>query len=692
MVVGAIFVASAALTAVPVLSSRAGAESTALVPVQGRLGSVPPGATLVGPTPTNTKLNLTVTLEPRDPAALAAAVHATSDPTSPEYRHFLTPAQFAVQYGAAPATIDGVGDVLRNDGLSVGRVSATGLSLPVSGTVGQVESALSTQLSTYRLAAGRSGYRADSAPEFPANLASSVEGILGLDTLNPPQPADQLALRGPPRAQSRSENGTSSKSTNGSPSSLAPGQPSPISGACTTDIEGQPGAFDADELASAYSFYPLYVAGDYGAGATIALVELYGANYSSTDITTFANCYDISLANGQISARTWDGAGAPSQSGTDESELDIETALSLAPKADIEVYEAGQRGDSIYTVLSQIVGDDTAKIVSVSWTNGCEAYVGQSEQESEETLLQASSLEGQSVFVASGDQGSQGCNVNREEGAPTGSGPVAQAVDPSTGTLYIANQSADSVSVDSEGSAGDPGGSAGKGSVRTGTYPTAVALDTTDKKVFVADELANQMTVFSTSSCNATSTTGCGTTATISGSGNQLQGPRALAVNGNTLYVGNYSSSEHSGSVSVYNAATNAFVASVSLPSATMPSAIAVDPSYGVVYLTDSANGRIEYFSATTCNATTTSGCSATPGTVAVGSYPASLAVDDAAGNLYVGNAGSGGITVISLADQSVVTTIPTGDVYGPGLVQSIALSPSGQQVLAVLSDIQLPG
>ncbi len=619
MVVGAILVASAALTAAPVLSSHAGAESISLVPLRGSLGSVPPGATLVGPTPTSTNLNLVVTLEPRDPTALAAAVHASSDPASPEYRHFLTPAQFASRYGATPATIDGVADVLRNDGLTVGRPSATGLSLPLSGTVGQVESALSTQLSTYRLAAGRSGYRANSPPELPANLASSVEGILGLDTLSPPQPADQLALRGPPRAQSRSENGTSSRSTNGSPS-LAPGQPHPYGASCISDISGQEsaGGFDAVELAQEYSFDSLYGFGDYGAGSTIALVELYGANYLSPDITNFATCYDITLGNGQISARTWDGAGIASQTGTDESELDIESALSLAPKADIEVYEAGQRGDSIYTVLSQIVDDDTAKIVSVSWTNGCEAYVGQSEQESEATLLQASSLEGQSVFVASGDQGSQGCNVNREEGAPTGSGPVAQAVDPSTGTLYIANQSGDSISVDSEGSAGDPGGSAGKGSVRTGTYPTAVALDTTDKKIFVADELANQMTVFSTSSCNATSTAGCGTATTINGSGDQLQGPRALAVNGNTLYVGNYNSSEHAGSVSVYNAATNGFVASVSLPSATMPSAIAVDPSHGVVYLTDSANGRIEYFSATTCNATITSGCSATPGTVAV--------------------------------------------------------------------------
>ena len=132
-----------------------------------------------------------------------------------------------------------------------------------------------------------------------------------------------------------------------------------------------------------------------------------------------------------------------------ESELDIEDVLSLAPQANIEVYEGEPR--SLYDVFSQIVSDHTAKIVSASWTNGCEAYVGQSYQNSENTLFQAAAIEGQSIFVASGDEGSEGCNVNGVSEAKTGTDPVAQAVDPSTGTLYIANKSSNTVSVDSEG-------------------------------------------------------------------------------------------------------------------------------------------------------------------------------------------------------------------------------------------------
>ena len=106
--------------------------------------------------------------------------------------------------------------------------------------------------------------------------------------------------------------------------------------------------------------------------------------------------------------------------------------------------------------------------MSASWTNGCEAYVGQSYQNSENTLFQAAATEGQSIFVATGDEGSEGCNVNGEISATTGSNPVAQAVDPSTGTLYIANESSNTVSVDSEGSTSDPSDFANASSVPTG--------------------------------------------------------------------------------------------------------------------------------------------------------------------------------------------------------------------------------
>ena len=86
-------------------STSAAAAASGRQRLPGHQGLVPPGATLVGPAPTSTALPLDVTLKPRDPAALAAEVQAVSDPGSPDYRHFLTPTQFAPAFGPTPATI-----------------------------------------------------------------------------------------------------------------------------------------------------------------------------------------------------------------------------------------------------------------------------------------------------------------------------------------------------------------------------------------------------------------------------------------------------------------------------------------------------------------------------------------------------------------------------------------------------------
>ena len=242
------------------------------------------------------------------------------------------------------------------------------------------------------------------------------------------------------------------------------------------------------------------------------------------------------------------------------------------------------------------------------------------------------------------------------------------------------------MSVDSEGSAGNPTNFGTAGSVTTGTGPDAVALDAPAHKVFVANS-GSTLTVIPTTTCNQSTTSGCGSPTQVASSGH-LNAPAALAVSGSTLYVGN-----GNGTVAVYNAGTNAWVTTVNLPSGSVPTALAVDPTNGYVYVADGNNNRIEYFNATTCNTSVTSGCSSTPSAVSVGNDPVALSVATSPGDLYVANAGSqGGISVVSLSTHAVLTTIPTSQPNnGTGVVQSIGLSPDGNEVLAVRRP-ELPG
>ncbi len=202
---------------------------------------------------------------------------------------------------------------------------------------------------------------------------------------------------------------------------------------------------------------------------------------------------------------------------------------------------------------------------------------------------------------------------------PTGSDPVAQAVDPSTGTLYVANKGSNTVSVDSEGSTSNPANFTTAGSVSTGSGsgPDAVVLDAALGKIFVADHSTNALTVISTGTCNQTVTSGCGSPTQIA-SGGHLNSPTALVVSGSgsTLYVAN-----GNGSVALYSigATTATYVTTVTLASGSVPAALALDATNGYVYVADAASNRIEFFNAATCNATITTGCTSPPATVLVG-------------------------------------------------------------------------
>ena len=639
----------------------------------GSLAPVPFGDALIGPASSSTPLSLEVTLDSRDPAALSAMAQAVSTPGSPQYREFLSAGEFAHLYGPTPATIATVTSALEAEGLSVGPVSGTGLSLPVTATVAQAESAFATPIVTYLLPSGVVGYDNTAAPSVPTSIASQIQGVLGLDTLNQPEP---IAT---PLTQTRK----ASANARAHVSPLA-GQPTPTGSTCVNDIgavESNDGAVDANGLAQAYSFTSLYSNNDYGSGSTVALVELAGAGYSSSDLSTFANCYGITLGGSQITEENVDGGSNTIGGGTVEAELDIETVLSMAPQANIKVYEGNQ---SIYDVESQIVSDDTAKVVSISW-GACEADFGASYQQSENTLLEEAALDGQTVFASAGDDGSEACNVNGESGADTGNLPGAQALNSTNGTLYVANAAGNTVSAISEAT------DTVTATITTGSDPDAVLYDAATSELYVANYGSDSLTEVSTTNCNATASSGCAATASIP-STTYLDGPNALALDGSTVYVSNVLN----GTVAVLNASNNSFVGSITLPATSgvaTPDAVAVTSSH-LVYAADSHNAQVDHFNGATCNATTQSGCSTTPVTVSVVAAPDSLALDATATELFV--AGSqGGISVLSTSSNTVVATISTTNVTGmfygtTTSVESVAMSPNGQDVLATVAEPSL--
>ncbi len=144
---------------------------------------IPADATQFGAAPSDQELKLDVALTGQDPVALAQAVAAVSTPGSPDYRHYVTPAQYAAAYGPLPSEVDQVTSVLRSEGLDVGDLAPDSNLLPVTGTASAVAAAFGTSLETVQAPDQPRAVVNTSTLGVPASLSGVVSGVVGLNGL-----------------------------------------------------------------------------------------------------------------------------------------------------------------------------------------------------------------------------------------------------------------------------------------------------------------------------------------------------------------------------------------------------------------------------------------------------------------------------------------------------------------------------
>jgi DNA-binding beta-propeller fold protein YncE len=151
-----------------------------------------------------------------------------------------------------------------------------------------------------------------------------------------------------------------------------------------------------------------------------------------------------------------------------------------------------------------------------------------------------------------------------------------------------------------------------------------------------------------------------------------------------TLYVVN-SPDTGQGSVSVLDVATcNAHATSGcgrAFPTVSVggsPGNVAVNRATDTIYVTNADDNNVSVIDGASCNAEVTTGCNRTPPTVAVGSQPVDVAVDDATDTVYVANWGNGAGTTVSVIDGATCNArITSGCHRKPGSV-TIGQGPAG--------------
>ena len=387
---------------------------------------IPRGATQLGPVSSSTTVSGAVVLQPRDESALTRFISQVTDKHSPLFHHYLAPGAFAARFGPTPEAVAAVRAQLQASGLTVTGVARDGLLVDFKAPAQRVESNFQTGLARYKLANGSIGQARTAPLKVPATIAKYVTSVVGLDTTVKLQPSG--IFRAP----------RSARATH--PAALAPtfthpaGSPTACSDATATAQEF--GGLTDDQIANAYGVFGLYGAGDTGSGQHIAIFEL--EPFSTTDLQTFDNCYfGATQATAMLSrVKTIDVDGGPKTGpGSGESILDIQDVSAFAPGASIDVYQAPNTSFASFDEYAKIVNNDTDQIVSTSW-GICEQAVQEGSpgvQQAENLIFEQAAAQGQTIFSAAGDVGSDDCNAFRGS-AP--SSPILSVDDPS-GQPYV---------------------------------------------------------------------------------------------------------------------------------------------------------------------------------------------------------------------------------------------------------------
>lgn len=393
----------------------------------GKTANLLPGlsqATDLGSVASGTPLDLVVTLTRPDEAGEKAYVAATADPGSPQYRHFLTPAQFAQRFGVPAAQVAKVRDFLSAGGLSVGHVSAAGDQLSVRGSADDVETLFHTAVHSFT-AQGKRFVANLSAPTFPSDLP--IANVVGLETLT------SFAV---PHHATQGTQGTQQSNC------------LPLGVTCTDTClpaVGCTGGTTPADLAGVYQ----RPASARGAGQDLAVLGEGESDDVIADLRAFEQHFGLSQMPVTVEHPAGD-TDFSDDSGRPEWDIDTQASSALADQASgLTLYFGTDLSDADVARVFSTFTDDADGPMQASASYGeCESLPGVSSlvsstvaqtplgdyvglgNDMDATLDQITrqvAAEGKTIFVSTGDNGSS-CPVVALPGVGAGNGVLNEGV------------------------------------------------------------------------------------------------------------------------------------------------------------------------------------------------------------------------------------------------------------------------
>ncbi len=341
------------------------------------------------------QVSVTIALKLRNTEEMESLLKATYTAGGPSYRKFLTPQEFNAKFGPAADTVARVTQHFEKAGLQVAQLTSTRLS--VSGSAAAIQAEFGVQLHAYSVAptASSRGYEFHSpvgAARLAPAIADSVQSVEGLDTRPHFKPHVLRAV-----------------------TSTLPRRPAPAA----PNSANAPGAFTVTDFARHYDVNPLYHSGVTGKGVTIGIVTL--ASFTASDAFAYWEAVGLNVSPGRIKEVKIDGGSGPisDAGGSLETTLDVEQSGGISPGSKVIVYEAPNTNQGFIDAFAKAIDHDAADTISCSWgeweyfdlaaqgnivTDPVTGRTTSSLRALNDLFLQAA-LQGQSMYVAAGDNG-----------------------------------------------------------------------------------------------------------------------------------------------------------------------------------------------------------------------------------------------------------------------------------------------
>jgi subtilase family serine protease len=374
-------------------------SSSRMVAIPGSVHPRALHATDLGPLTGDTRLkgmSLRFTPSATQQAALDQLLVDLQDPASPRYHQWLTPQQYAAQFGLSSSDIAKVTAWLSSQGFTVTGVANGGTFITFDGTVAQAQTAFSTSIHSLSVN-GETHFANVTSVSVPSAFASVVGAVSGLHDFRL-KPRVHTSIVKP--------NFTSSVSGN---HYIAPG-----------------------DIYTIYDMNPLLSSSSQpGANMTIAVtgqvdISLYDVNTFRADSGLNVNPPTMQVVPSAVyggcdpgTPTSYNvacvGKNPPTSNDLAESSIDVEWSGAMAPYATV-LFVTSQ---DVFISMQYAIDTNVAPIITTSYGN-CEAAWGSSDLNTENLLFKQANAQGQTILAAAGDSGATDCESSSETSATEG--------------------------------------------------------------------------------------------------------------------------------------------------------------------------------------------------------------------------------------------------------------------------------